>query len=600
MMRMPVRLNPMKRLRDMRIRKKMLLSNLVVILMLGLAIGSAATLASRHYIEVNTRELSGHVIDQYSKNVDNHVKEFVSSTLFLLNDKLLTHIVEERDGEEEGERYALDFSLVSGLLYQYGNNNPYINSVTIMSRSGRIYWWERPTDGRSMNAAAARAIATEARNKLAESGRGIYWSASLRGSDEVALSRYYLDINQVNRNFGVIVFHLDRAYFTNLLSEGSIVQGENLLILNERNEPLYVGDPILLSAGVPAPDDGASLLSGGRTAKIGGKPALRLKYRSGETGWSILCFIPTSRLLEGTHILETLIAFICALFMLIAAAVAFWFSIGMTRDIKRLERTMRRVEDGDLTVKAVPTGKDEIGMLAVRFNMMVARINELVVRVAEERLAKQQAEHSALLARINPHFLYNTLGTIRWFSRSRGEKEIEAMVGALSGLLHASIRQSGGMVTLADELANVRDYVHLQKIGYKDAFEVEYEVEDRLLDALVPGFILQPLVENAIMHGLEISRGNGRIRIGAERTCRDIRIAVEDNGVGMEPAFAAELLAADRESKAPGLNGIGVRHVHERIRSLCGEPYGMSFDTEPGRGTKIILTMPYRRKEGLG
>jgi sensor histidine kinase YesM len=600
-MRLPSRLHPLKRLRDMRIRKKILLSNMVIILMLALAIGTAATVASRHYIEANTRELSAHVIDQYSKNVDNHVREFVSSTLFLLNDKLLTHIVAAQE-ESADDQYALNFSRVSGLLYQYGNNNSYINSVTIMDRSGRLYWWERPVaGGGEMNAATARGIATKAEALLADSGQGIYWSASLRGTDEVAVSRYYLDMNQVNRNFGVIVIHLDRAYFMNLLSEGSIIQAGNLLILNERNEPLFEGNPGLLAAGARMADHGSSPQAAGeQIVKTGGHRSLLLRSRSEETGWSILIFIPMARLLEGTRILETMIVFICVLFIFVAMAVAFWFSIGTTKDIKLLERTMRRVEDGDLSIKAVPSGKDEIGMLAVRFNMMVARINELIVRVAEERLAKQQAEHSVLLARINPHFLYNTLGTIRWFSRSRGQAEIEAMVGALTGLLQASIRRSGGMETLGEELANVRDYVQLQKIGYGDAFEVEYEVEQTLLHAQVPGFILQPLVENAIMHGLEISKGEGRIRIGADRRGTDIRITVEDNGIGMDPAFARELLAMDRERKYPGLNGIGVRHVHERIRSMCGEPYGMSFDTEPGRGTTIILTMPYRREEGTG
>ncbi|MDG0793427.1 cache domain-containing protein [Cohnella ginsengisoli] len=234
MRRLHERLNPMRRLRDMRIRRKILLSNMVIILMLALSIGTAATLASRYFIEANTRELTRHVIDQYSKNVDNHVKDFVSSTLFLLNDKLLTHIVSEQEAQAGEDRYALDFNRVAGLLYQYGNNNPFINSITIMNEQGRLYWWQRPAAAAGdLNERIARAIAESARMKLADAGTGIYWSASLHGTDEVALSRYYLDINQVNRSFGVIVFHLDKAYFKSLLSDGSIIQADNLFILNE-------------------------------------------------------------------------------------------------------------------------------------------------------------------------------------------------------------------------------------------------------------------------------------------------------------------------------------------------------------------------------
>lgn len=583
----------------MRIRRKILLSNMVIILMLALSIGTAATLASRYFIEANTRELTRHVIDQYSKNVDNHVKDFVSSTLFLLNDKLLTHIVSEQEAQAGEDRYALDFNRVAGLLYQYGNNNPFINSITIMNEQGRLYWWQRPAAAAGdLNERIARAIAESARMKLADAGTGIYWSASLHGTDEVALSRYYLDINQVNRSFGVIVFHLDKAYFKSLLSDGSIIQADNLFILNENGEPLYKGSPDAESEALRVPEEGSRYgVADGQTVRIGGMQSLLMRFQSSDTGWSVLCFIPLSRLLEGTRILETIIVFICVLFIFIAMAVAFWFSAGTTRDIKLLERTMRKVEDGDLSVKAKPAGRDEIGMLAVRFNMMVSRINELVVRVSEERLATQRAEYTVLLSRINPHFLYNALGTIRWFARSRGQEEIESMVSALTGLLKSSIRHSGGLERLETELANVRDYVHLQKIGLGDAFEIRYDVGGALLDALVPGFILQPLVENAIMHGLEISKGTGRIRIAAERVGPDLRIAVADNGIGMEPDYAATLLSADRERRYPGLNGIGVRHVHERIRTLCGERYGLSFNTAPGRGTTIYLTLPYRREE---
>ncbi|MEK0316714.1 cache domain-containing sensor histidine kinase [Cohnella sp. 56] len=589
----------MRRLRDMRIRRKILLSNMVVILMLALSIGTAAALASRYYIEANTRELTGHVIDQYSKNVDNHVKDFVSSTLFLLNDKLLSHIVSDREAQQGGDQYALDFNRVFGLLYQYGNNNPYIHSITIKTESGRLYWWQRPAIAEGdLNAQTAGAIADSGRAKLRETGQGIYWSASLHGTDEIALSRYYIDINQINRSFGVIVFHLDKAYFGSLLSDGSIIQADNLFILNENGEPLYEGSPDVASDSLRRPAGDARIAEAdGRTATIGGQRSLLMRFRSAETGWSVVCFIPLSRLLEGTRILETIIAFICVLFIFVAMAVAVWFSAGTTRDIKLLERTMRRVEDGDLSVKATPAGRDEIGMLAVRFNMMVSRINELVVRVSEEQLAKQRAEYTTLLARINPHFLYNTLGTIRWFARGRGQTEIESMVSALTGLLKSSIRDSGGLVRLETELDNVRDYVDLQKIGLGDAFDIRYEADRGLLDALVPGFVLQPLVENAIMHGLEISKGAGRIRIAAERAGPDLRIAVADNGVGMEPGYAATLLSADRERRYPGLNGIGVRHVHERIRTLCGERYGLSFDTAPGRGTTIYMTLPYRREE---
>ncbi|MCD9020745.1 cache domain-containing sensor histidine kinase [Cohnella silvisoli] len=596
-MRLLESLNPMKRMRNFRIRTKILLSNIFIILLLALAIGSAATLASRHYIEANTRELSLNVIDQFSKNVDNRVEEFVNATVFLLNDKLLTQIVSERNGPLTETSYPSAYTRVSNLLFQYGNNNPYINAITIRNGAGRLFWWERSYSAASgLNTTKVQQISDSALGELRRGNQGIVWSASLRGTDEVALTRYYIDINHVNNNFGIIVFHIDRDYFRSLLSDGSIIHTDNLVILNGQGKPLIEGrfgqSSSTIEELAAVIGDGADS-SVGKVIRVNGEKALLTQYRSADTGWNILCFIPMNRLLAGTRILETLIIGVCVLFIFVAIVVAFWFSIGTTRDIKLLERTMRRVEDGDFNVKATPAGRDEIGMLAVRFNMMVSRINELITSVYAERLAKQKAEYSVLLAQINPHFLYNTLGTIRWFSRSRGQPEIERMVGALTGLLKSSIRKTGEFHRLSEEMEDVRNYIYIQQIGYGDAFKVEYGVDETLTEGLVPRFIVQPLVENAIMHGLEMSKGTGLIRISASVVKGVLHVAVEDNGIGMDPAKASVLLTEDREKRYPGLNSIGVRNVHERIRSHYGEKYGLTFETAAGDGTKAVIRLPY-------
>ncbi|WP_217362252.1 sensor histidine kinase [Cohnella herbarum] len=602
-MRIPERFHLMRRMKDFRIRTKILLSNIFIILLLALAIGSVATLASRHYIEANTRELSLNVIDQFSKNVDNRVEEFVNATVFLLNDKPLSQIISERTGALTDSNYPSAYTRVSNLLFQYGSNNPYLNAITIRNNNGRLFWWERPSAAqRGMNTTVARQIADRAAAKLDAADKGIVWSASLRGTDEVALTRSYIDINQVNNDFGIIVFHLDRDYFMKLLSDGSIIHTDNLVILSGQGDPLIAGK---IGSGQSAQEVRELVANIGerpasgveRVMRVNGEKALLTQYQSVDTGWNILCFIPLNRLLAGTRVLETIIIAVCILFIFIAVIVAFWFSVGTTRDIKLLERTMRRVEDGDFNVKAVPRGRDEIGMLAVRFNMMVSRINELITNVSDERLAKQQAEYSVLLAQINPHFLYNTLGTIRWFSHSRGQSEIERMISALTGLLKSSIRGAGEFHRFSEEMDDVRKYIHIQKIGYGDAFEVEYEADPNAMDGFVPRFIVQPLVENAIMHGLEMSKETGLIRILASAEKGIMRIVVEDNGIGMDPAQVSELLTSDREKRYPGLNSIGVRNVHERIQSFYGDRYGLSFETAKGAGTKAMIHIPYSNRQ---
>jgi sensor histidine kinase YesM len=285
---------------------------------------------------------------------------------------------------------------------------------------------------------------------------------------------------------------------------------------------------------------------------------------------------------------------VCLEAIAISTGIAVLLSNSMARNIKILEQTMRKVEEGDFHVRAAPLGRDEVGMLSVRFNYMVTRINELIVVAYEERMAKQRAEFQTLLARINPHFLYNTLGTIRWYSRMRRQPDIEMMVSSLIDLLKASLRRSGEFQPLGQELDDLASYIHLQKIGYGDAFEVVYRVDEPLRSCYVPFFTLQPLVENAILHGLEISKGGGSIVIEASREAGELVVVVADNGVGMDAGTMDAILRdGGRGSTTQGLNSIGVRSIHERIRLYYGGRYGLEYDSAPGQGTQAIVRLPY-------
>ena len=322
---------------------------------------------------------------------------------------------------------------------------------------------------------------------------------------------------------------------------------------------------------------------------------LFVQERTPTLGWRVLCFIPMSVLMSGTQILVLVIVLVSLFAILISTGIAAVLSNSSTRNIKILEQTMRRVEDGNFDVRIVPLGKDEIGSLSIRFNFMLARINELINTVYKEQIAKQQAEFTVLMSQINPHFLYNTLGTVKWYARMNKQSEIERMVTAVIDLLKSSVRRVGEFHSLEEEITQLKNYIYIQKIGYGDAFQIDYEVNEQWMASEVPYFILQPLVENAILHGIEMSKGKGHIRLTAKVVDHDLMLIVEDNGKGMESKQAADLLhVVSQKESVPGVTSIGIHNVNERIQLYYGHQYGLSYESALGVGTKAIVRIPYK------
>ncbi|OPH58919.1 hypothetical protein BC351_21495 [Paenibacillus ferrarius] len=587
------------RIKDFRFRTKIFLSNMILILFISTAIGGVAIYASTKFIESNTRDLSMQVIHQVSDNIENRAKEAFTSSVYVLSDSSIRQIVAEQGEQVTAENYPAFRSRMEFLLAQYGNGNPYMNAIMIKTGRGQMYWWENKKGlGHTLNQEDVGEMMKGAASYLTNHGRTMAWSPSLRKRNEVFLVRDFVDVSQIDRSLGTIVFSMDADYFLSLGSGSSIIKQNNVAILNAFNELLAGGgnsdadNLITNSSNYVLNEQDASMATVEHSAA---GDYLFVQERTSTLGWRVLCFIPMSSLFSDTRVLVLVIVLVSLIAVLISTGIAVLLSKSSTRNIKILEQTMRRVEDGNLDVRIIPLGKDEIGSLSVRFNFMLARINELINTVYKEQIAKQQAEFTVLMSQINPHFLYNTLGTVKWYARMNQQSEIERMVSSVIDLLKSSVRRVGEFHSLEQEIAQLNNYIYIQKIGYGEAFQVEYKVDEQWLESEVPYFILQPLVENAILHGIEMSKGSGRIVVSARVTGKELFVMVEDNGVGMEEVKAANLLhTATRKEAVPGVASIGIHNVNERIQLYYGQNYGLSFESMPGAGTKAIVRIPYR------
>ncbi|NOU75659.1 HAMP domain-containing protein [Paenibacillus sp. LMG 31458] len=587
------------RVKDFRIRTKIFLSNMIIILFISSAIGGVAIYASTKFIESNTRDLSMQVIHQVSDNIEIRAKEAFTSSVYVLSDSNIRQIAAEQGEQVTVDNYPAFRSRMEFLLAQYGNGNPYMNAIMIQTHKGQVYWWENKKGvDRTLNHEDVTVMTNDASDYLKNHAQSISWSPSLRKQKEVFLIRDFIDLSQIDRSLGTIVISIDSDYFLSLGSNSSIIKQNNVAILNPLNELLAGGgtpqmDNLIsrsFSYTLKENDDSMAIVD-----NAAGGSHLFVQERTSTLGWRVLCFIPMSELLSSTRVLVFVIALVSLLAVLISTGIAVLLSNSTTRNIKILEQTMRRVEDGNFDVRIIPLGRDEIGSLSIRFNFMLSRINDLINTVYKEQIAKQQAEFTVLMSQINPHFLYNTLGTVKWYARMNHQAEIERMVTSVIELLKSSVRRVGEFHSLEQEINQLKNYIYIQKIGYGDAFHMDYEVNEQLMESEVPYFILQPLVENAILHGIEMSKGSGRIVLYARIEEKQLLLIVEDNGIGMEAEQALNLLnEATCKESVPGVTSIGIHNVNERIQLYYGEKYGLSYESAPGLGTKAIVRIPHR------
>lgn len=308
------------------------------------------------------------------------------------------------------------------------------------------------------------------------------------------------------------------------------------------------------------------------------------------TNWKIVNIIPRDILMSESLKVKKNTQLLGALFLIIVVLVAFFLSLYISKPIIELVKRMKWVERGDLSIRVdVNNSKDEVGQLGLGFNNMLDKINQLIHKVYQEQEKKREVELKALQAQINPHFLYNTLNTIRWMAVIQKAENINQMIIALIKLLEFSGKRIGEFVSIEHELEHVKNYIFLQKIRYNDKFKVIYEIDEQALQYKTIKFILQPIVENAIYHGIEPKKGIGTIKITLSKIEDKLRFQIIDDGVGMY-----EVMDHNRN-----FSGLGIENVNERLIKNFGEVSELKIFSKVNEGTKVEFYLPIMEDESM-
>jgi len=367
----------------------------------------------------------------------------------------------------------------------------------------------------------------------------------------------------------------------------------------------YDGDPVLMLL-----DANGTVVSHSDAAQIGlaapprtssdasyefvdwnGSEYLSIGHALPFAGWSLRSLTPYDNVISNIGSLFNRFFVVQIAFFLLFALLLFYFLNQWTKPVMKLARTATKVEKGFLDERSGVDGRHEVGYLGLAFDRMLDRIQEMIVRVEEEQTRKRMAELELLQAQINPHFLFNTLNSIRMQVILKGEEEIGGIIGSLSTLLRMTINRNNEFVPLHEEVATIEHYMQLMNFRHHEKVELKINLASDTLLIAIPRFTLQPLVENAYIHGLRQKRGV--IRITAWRQPPYLHVEIQDDGTGLDEEKMASL-----RSGAP-VSGIGLKNVKERLQILYGSLFEMEMTSTPGAGTTIALRIPLKAKEEI-
>ncbi|WZL79738.1 sensor histidine kinase [Eubacteriales bacterium mix99] len=306
--------------------------------------------------------------------------------------------------------------------------------------------------------------------------------------------------------------------------------------------------------------------------------------------WTIVSFISKEILADVINEINKYIFLSEIAIMLAVVFLAVQLSSGITRPITDLRDDVIALGSDNMNVKYEGNSGDEIWELEKSFNEMTQKIRNLIRRNNEEKEKQREMELTALQAQINPHFVYNTLDAIGWMAKLKKQPEIERMIMALSTFFRISLHKGEKYITVRDELDHVRSYVTIEEMRFPDMFDIQYHVSSEMQEGRMIKIILQPLVENAIRHGISEKEGKGHIVVNGRQDADDLLFEVIDDGVGFDTSSKDFQLTYFREKH----KGYGLRNVDERIRLEYGPEYGLTVESEKGKGTRVSVRLKVR------
>ena len=569
---------------NLKLRTKLFLSYLCIILLI-----TCVNLIVYKVYETNTiREIessSTNLVEQMSNNIAYKISSFELDILYATDAANIF-----------GDSDFTDFVAMQKNLYVFNvylqNSGVIINSDLFINLKGQHFYYNRDdSDTKSCSDITAYIL----QNKKAimdASGKCLYVTfPDEPGIIYAVKSNISLTTHVSN---GIVAIGLSDTYIKSLFSKS--LQSGSIVVCDQTSKTLICNSKVRTIVNW-FNKDGVKNISGQNFFKYQGNDLIIESGVSENAHWKVLYVISVNDLLTGIRDIKQFVLIACFLLIVLSVLIALFISSSQTSNLRLLLKKIKCAEHGDFTFKAQPRSRDETADLFHHFDLMSDKISDLIENVAAEKIESQRAEYNALLAQINPHFLYNILESVNGLAKINGQNDIVRVISSLSFLLRISLSDKSTEVRFRDEIDYVDHYISMQQVITGGRIHIEYDIEKDTLDCMVPKLILQPIIENAINYGIGDKKGGGLIFVSAY--CKDnaLKINISDNGKGIEEARLAQILAGEPEMHPAAENThphIGIKSVNRRLKILYGDKYGVKMTSTPGIGTAVELMIPTR------
>lgn len=396
---------------------------------------------------------------------------------------------------------------------------------------------------------------------------------------------------------GVLLIDINFNSIEQLCQKVNLGKRGYIYIIDSKNNMIYHPQQELIYSGLKSENNEEAYKNTYGTFKqnINNEERLLTIKNVGYTDWKVVAISYMDELAVAKNSITNFSIIILMLGIILIILIFIFISAKITKPIKQLDESMKLVEDGNLDVKVDIKGDKEVVHLSRTFNVMISNIKQLMEQIVFEQESKRKSELDALQAQINPHFLYNTLDSIVWMAENEKSQDVITMVTSLARLFRISISRGKNIITVREELEHAKNYLIIQKVRYKSRFNFSIEAEDEVLQYKTLKLILQPIIENALYHGIEYMVEEGFIKITARKVEEKLLFEVKDNGLGMKPEVLEQILSSISNTKAG--SGVGVKNVHERIQLSFGKEYGLEIESELEEGTLVKIYLPILKDE---
>lgn len=576
-------------IKNLNLRYQLILSYIPIFVISLLIIGLVSYYLMANTLKKNSREFVNETVKIISKDITKNLNQYDEISSSIAFDENLSSLL---SGEINDYNYFIKSNKVKQKLYYFTQNLMDLKSIFIYPLSGTAVL--RSNDNIIYN--DMNYIDNEPFKSLASNPKTKGWSTSpVAGYDpEGGNYLYFLrSIPSFGVSNGLIQMQIHEESIFNIYKDASFGKDSTIFIADENGYIISHPNKKTISTRIETSLIGnINQDSGSFTVELDGKNYMIVYKTIPSAKWVLIAKIPINYIESNNQWLLTISLIIFIISLIFIILISIWVSSKIASPLERVGKAMKQLEKGDFEIRLDYDSNNEIGKIYKRYNSMSAEIKNLMEVIRKEEKKKKEAYIKALQAQIKPHFLYNTLFTAKCLASIKKQPQIEELLDSLIKLLMASINKGGEFVSVNEEIEYIKNFALIQKYRFEDKFKVIFNISSEIQNFIIPKLLIQPIVENAIIHGMDGEISFIEVKIEGRVEGEDVILRIRDNGKGIDADKINMILQTSENEDKNVFSGIGIKNVNERIKLYFGDQYGLYYLNDIEKGTEVVIRLP--------